>query len=504
MDIFTDSEEEQASVNGSSRPASGQSSRSLNEEAKFYSTEKTSRSDTKKGADRMAEEEVVSEKRTETGDGNSKDGLLKKKIKKAHRKDKEKISVSGTSLTRKYSQGPVSSLTRKYSQGSVSSLRSRSSIKSGSSVKVKGPTVEEKAGNKSETFGSRASIKSTSSETSAKGSRISLKSQTEFDTKIKTTDESNRNVRGNERSGSIVSMGSKEEKKKSLTGSRISVRSKNSFTTSIQGASAGFVASVGKQEYANPKIEVPEVTVEQPEIPKQPRNLDASEPSLREEPEEEQDDMAEYEENEPEPTAQDVTEEILEDLVNRALMKVATVKAALSENQIECEEEKSKTSENDIIDDGVECQENVYTDENLIPKDADTEDDVDVEGKIDENMEEETNQNEVLVKCRNGTEDKFHEEKEEAVTNLDNTMDDDIAQNMDFAETDQKIEQENVERRRGIKKSRQLHQSSVPTILNSPIQGYIFSIQKLCLHPQPQSQPQPQPRHWCSRLANQL
>ena len=70
----------------------------------------------------MAEEEVVSEKRTETDDGNSKDGPVEEKIKKAHQKDKEKISVSGTSFT------------RKYSQGSVSSLRSRSSIKSGSSV----------------------------------------------------------------------------------------------------------------------------------------------------------------------------------------------------------------------------------------------------------------------------------------------------------------------------------------------------------------------------------
>ena len=434
----------------------------------------------------MAEEEVVSEKRTETGDGNSKDGPVEEKIKKAHRKDKEKISVSGTSLT------------RKYSQGSVSSLRSRSSIKSGSSVK--GLTVEEKAGNKSEKFGSRASIRSTSSETSAKGSMISLKSQTEFDTKIKTTDGSNRNVRVNERSGSIVSMGSKGEKKKSLTGSRTSVRSKNSFTGSVQDASEGSVANVRKQEYTNPKVKVPEVTVEQPEIPKQPRNLDASEPSLREEPEEEQDDMTEYEENEPEPTAQDVTKEILEDLLNYVLMKVAAVKNALSENQIESEEEKSKTSENDIIDDGAECQENVDTDENLNPKDADTEDDVDVEGKIDENMEEETSQNKVLVKYGNGTEDEFDEEKEGAVKHLDNTMDVDVAQNMHFAETDQKIEQENVERRRGIKKSRQLHQSSVPTIFNPPIHGYIFSIQKLCLHPQPQ----PQPRHWCSRLANQL
>ena len=395
----------------------------------------------------MAEEEVVSEKRTETGDGNSKDGPVEEKIKKAHRKDKEKISVSGTSLT------------PKYSQGSVSSLRSRSSIKSGSSVK--GLTVEEKAGNKSEKFGSRASIRSTSSETSAKGSIISLKSQTEFDTKIKTTDGSDRNFRVNERSGSIVSMGSKGEKKKSLTGSRTSVRSKNSFTGSVPDASEGSVANVTKQEYTNPKVKVPEVTVEQPEIPEQPRNLDASEPSLREESEEEQDVITEYEENEPEPTAQDVTKEILEDLLNYVLMKVAAVKNALSENQIKSEEEKSKTSENDMIDDGAECQENVDTDENLNPKDADTEDDVDVEGKIDENMEDETNQNKVLVKCGNGTED--DEEKEGAVKNLDNTLDGDVAQNIDFAETDKKIKQENVERRRGIKKSRQLQQSSVPS-----------------------------------------
>ena len=317
----------------------------------------------------------------------------------------------------------------------------------GQVFKVKGPTVEEKAGNKGDMFGSRASIRSTSSETSAKGSRISLKSQTEFDTKIKKSGESNRNVRVNERSGSIVSMGSKGEKKKSLTGSRTSVRSKNSFTGLVQDASEGSVANVRKQEYTNPKVKVPEVTVEQPGIPKQPRYLDASELSLREEPEEEQDDMTEYEENEPEPTAQDVAKEILEELLSCVLMKVDAVKAALSENQTESEEEKLKTSENDIIDDGAECQENVDTDENLNPKDADTEDDVDVEGKIYENMEEETSQNKVLMKYGNGIEDEFDEEKEGDVKHLDNTMDVDVAQNMDFAETDQKIEKENVERR---------------------------------------------------------
>ena len=421
--------------------------------------EKKLRSDTKKGEDQKVE--VVSEKRTETGDKKDEE-----KINQARQDDEEKISVSRTSLS------------RKYSQGSVTSLKSRSSIKSRSSVKIKDPKVEEKARNKGEKFGSKASIRSTPSEASVKGSRISLKSQTEFDTKIKTTDGSNRNFIVNERSGSIVSVGSKGGKKKSLTGSRTSIRSKNSLIGSVQGVSGGSVASVKEPEYGNSKTKLLEVTVEQP------GNLDASKPSLREEPGEKRDDVTECEETEPEPTAQDVTKEILEDLLSHVLMEIPTVKTTGSENQIESEEEKSKTSEKEIVDDGTECQENVDADENLNPKDADLEDDVDDEGKFDENTGEEINQNKVLVRCGSGTEDKFDEEKEGTVKNMENTMDGDFPQNEEFAEIDKEIEQENVESRRGMKRSRQLHQPSVPTVFEFPYPwAYILTSKTLPTSP---------------------
>ena len=424
----------------------------MNEEVKFYSTEKKLRSDTKKGKAHMVE--VGLEERTESGD--TKDGHVE-----------EKISVSRTSLS------------RKYSQGSVASLRSRSSVKNRSSIKIKDPKVEEKARNKGEKFGSKASIRSTPSESSVKGSRISLKSQTEFDTKMKTADGSKRNVKVNERSGSIVSMGSKGGKKKILTGSRTSMRSKNSLTGSVQRASEGSVASDKEPEYGKPKTELPEVTVELP------RNLDASQPSLREEKDEKQDDVTECEENEPEPTAQDVTKEILEDLLSHVLGEMPAVETTFSENQIESEDENSRTSEKDFVDDSGECQENVDTDENLNPKDADTEDDVDDEGKFDESMGEETNQNKILLKCENGAQDKFDEENEGTVKNLENTIDGDILQNEQFAEIDKRIEQENVESRRGIKRSRQFHQPSVPTTFEFPFPWnlLISTTQKIYLHP---------------------